>query len=94
MTNDDQDDFLDQPLTLTDYVEIIVDDIEQAVDALNAPEIEQLCRAVQKKIGSIIDNRRGSVEPESEPARDRWWIDGGTGDAHVPQLASAGLSGR
>jgi hypothetical protein len=47
---------LDAPLTLTDYIEIILD---EAVHNLEQREIEPLCSAIREKIGAIIqENRR------------------------------------
>lgn len=75
--NDDHldDRFFDSPLTLQDYIEIVTDDLNEAVDALNDLEIEPLCRAIRKKLYLILDERRSSAEPapEAEPAPDRWW---------------------
>lgn len=57
------------PMTLEDYVEIITDDIEEAVAALSDTEIRKLCEAIQKKIGALLDD-----EPAPElDRRDRWW---------------------
>ena len=52
-TYDDDDDF-DSPLTLKDWVEVIADDLESAVEGLNAKEVEQLCRAIRKKLDDIL----------------------------------------
>ena len=47
------DDEFDAPLTLLDWVEIVTDDLDQAVDALSDGEIEQLIGAVRRKIDEM-----------------------------------------
>lgn len=74
----DDDDF-DAPLTMQDYVEIVGDALDEAVDKLEHSEIERLCKAVREKIGAILqENRRWRPDdkPASETDRDpgdRWW---------------------
>jgi hypothetical protein len=76
-SGDDLD--LDAPLTLIDYIEIISDTLDEAVDNLEQREVEQLCRAIREKIGAIVqENRRW--RPDDRPAHetdrdpnDRWW---------------------
>ena len=64
------DDYLDAPLKLQDYIEIIGDDIEEAVGALNEQEVEQLVRAIQRKLKDIA----GDGEPVEEPTpQPQWW---------------------
>jgi hypothetical protein len=52
-TSDDDDDF-DSPMTMTDWVEIITDDLEQAAEGLDRWDVGQLCRAIQRKIEDIL----------------------------------------
>ena len=47
------DDYLDTPLKLQDYIEIIGDDIEEAVGALKEQEVEQLVRVIKRKLAEI-----------------------------------------
>ena len=74
----DEDDYFDAPLTMQDYIEIVGDALDEAVDKLEHGEIERLCAAVRAKIGAIIqENRRwrpdvAAPEPERDP-NDRWW---------------------
>lgn len=76
---DDGDDFdWDAPLTLIDYVEIIGDTLEEAIDRLEPPEIDQLCAAIRKKLSEILrENRAEPERPATEaPERNdgyRWW---------------------
>jgi hypothetical protein len=78
-TGDDFDLDLDAPLNLTDYIEITCDALDEAVDRLEPPEIDQLCAAIRKKISEMLrENRRSEPErPATEPPeRDdgyRWW---------------------
>jgi hypothetical protein len=58
-------------LTLTDYIEIVDDALDEAVDKLNEQEIGELCRAVRKKIDRIAADQ--TPAPELQQARDRWW---------------------
>ncbi len=69
---DDDDVFA--ALTLTDYIEIVGDALEEAVDKLNEREIEELCNAIRSKIDRIKDEHlEQRPAPEPEQARDRWW---------------------
>jgi hypothetical protein len=73
----DYDD-LDAPLTVDDYIEIVADTIDEAVDRLEHGEIERLCAAIRAKIGAILqENRKWRPDkPASETDRDpndRWW---------------------
>jgi hypothetical protein len=52
-TNNDDDDF-DSPMTVTDWIEVITDDLEQAAEGLDGREVGQLCRAIQRKIENIL----------------------------------------
>jgi hypothetical protein len=73
----DYDD-LDTPLTLTDYIEIISNDLDEAAHNLDQREIDQLCAAIRKKLSEILrENRAEPERPATEPPeRDdgyRWW---------------------
>ncbi|WP_426525779.1 hypothetical protein [Bradyrhizobium sp. McL0615] len=74
------DDDLDTPLTMQNYVEITSDTpLDEAVDNVEQREIEPPCRAIPEKIGTILqENRkwRPDDKPPSETDRDpndRWW---------------------
>jgi hypothetical protein len=70
MTADDDDcAWLDKPLTVDDYIEIVSDDLEEAVDRLDASDVRKLIAAVRKK----LDLLEREAEPEPEERRDRWW---------------------
>ena len=66
----DDDDFLDQPLKLGDFISIIIDDVEDAVGALNEEEVKQLVRAIRGKLKDI----EGDGEPVEEPTPRQWWL--------------------
>jgi hypothetical protein len=67
MTADDDLDFLDQPLTLEDYVEIVDDALEEAAQNLDAGDTRKLIAAVRKKLDLLADE----AEPELTPRGDR-----------------------
>jgi hypothetical protein len=69
MTADDDLDFLDQPLTLEDYVEIVDDALEEAAQNLDAGDTRKLIAAVRKKLDLLADE----AEPELTSRGDRWW---------------------
>ena len=84
----DDDDF-DAPLTMQDYVEIISDTLDRAVDNLEQREIEPLCSAVPEKIGAILqENRkwRPDDKPPSETDRDPTTT-GGTDKTETPAMS-------
>ena len=81
MTHEPSDDDidLDAPLTVTDYVEMTCDILEEAVDQLKQGEIELLCADIRAKISAILREHRmwrPDDTPGSEDDRDpgnRWW---------------------
>jgi hypothetical protein len=53
-TDDDEDlSFLDTPLTLQDWIGIIGDDIDEAVEGLNSNEVDKLCEFLRSKLDDI-----------------------------------------
>jgi hypothetical protein len=67
---DDADDF-DAPLTLQDWIEVVADDLDQAADALSEQEVEQLCRAIRRKLAEINGDGDRPVLPSEDP--NYWW---------------------
>ena len=74
--DDDYD--LDAPMTLADYVEIVGDTLDEAVDRLEEHEIRKLCEQIRQKIGVILDDGRRRQLDRRDPEQDRdpndkWW---------------------
>jgi hypothetical protein len=51
--DEDDLDFLDTPMTVKDWCEVLEDDIDQAVDDLNENEIEELISFLRRKLYDI-----------------------------------------
>jgi hypothetical protein len=67
---DDGDDLeFDAPMTVTDWIEVISDDLESAADALSDQGVEQLCRAIRRKLAEIS----GDGEPVSPSEKPQYW---------------------
>jgi hypothetical protein len=74
----DYDD-LDKPLNLRDYVEIVSDTLDEAVDGLEHGEVELLCTVVRAKVSAILKERcmwrpddRSASDDDRDP-NNRWW---------------------
>jgi hypothetical protein len=67
MTTGDDLDFLDAPLTATDYTEIVIGDLEEAARKLSTSDMRGLIAAVRKKVDQLDE----AAEPvEREEAND------------------------
>ena len=84
MTQSFEDDETDEngryTFGLEDHIEIVANDIDEAIHDLEAHEIEWLCTAIRSKIGDVlreVRQRQQLDQPASEPPeRDdgyRWW---------------------
>jgi hypothetical protein len=84
MTQSFEDDETDEngryTFGLEDHIEIVANDIDEAIHDLEAHEIERLCTAIRSKIGDVlreVRQRQQLDQPASEPPeRDdgyRWW---------------------
>jgi hypothetical protein len=66
----DDDSWLDEPLTMQDYVEIVGDALEEAEQNLDASDIKKLIAAVRKKLDALYEETEPVEyeEPDNEDA--------------------------
>jgi hypothetical protein len=70
MTSDDDYDYIDAPMTVQDYIEIVEDALEEAADKLDAVDIKKLIAAVRKKLDALYEETEPVEyeEPDNEDA--------------------------
>jgi hypothetical protein len=70
MTSDDDYDYIDAPMTVQDYIEIVEDALEEAEQNLDASDIKKLIAAVRKKLDALYEESEPVEyeEPDNEDA--------------------------